>query len=60
MMEHYSRNEIFGYLIIAAKELKLDKKVISNLIEEMDDSMNTYTEVYAEKQYDEFFLRSVI
>lgn len=55
MMEHYSRNEIFGYLIIAAKELKLDKKVISNLIEEMDDSMNTYTEVYAEQQYDEFF-----
>lgn len=43
-----------GYMILAAKDLRLDKEIISQLVENMRYFMDVDTESEAEKAYREF------
>jgi hypothetical protein len=43
-----------GYMILAAKELKLDKDIIKQLEAEMKYQMDMYTESEAEQAYNNF------
>lgn len=52
MLEQYSREEFLGYLILAAKELKLEEGEIEKLVSKTDECIDSYTEVYAEQAYD--------
>lgn len=53
-MELLEKSQCIGYMIMSAKQLGLDKKTIRDLKLAMKENMDTYTEVAADSEYDDF------
>ena len=46
------KNQAIGYMIMAAKYLEIDKETIQKLVINMESDMETWTEEYADSEYD--------
>ena len=52
-MEQYTKGQSLGYVIMSLKDLGYSKEDIKKIINKIDDNMTDYTEVWADKAYDD-------
>lgn len=55
MLDQYSKQEAIGYMILALQELGKSEEEIKEIINEVKQSMNVWTEVYAEQVHDKLY-----
>lgn len=48
------KTQAIGYMIMSAKDLNLDKETIKKLEKQMADNIDTWTEEFADAEYDRF------
>lgn len=54
-MNFYTKEQAIGYMILAAKKMKLAPEEIKELIFRMEYEMETWTEEWAEQIYEKSF-----
>lgn len=58
MLNLYEKEQMLGYMIMAAKDMKLEKKAVKELVDRTIELSNMFTEVVAEEEYDKFLRRA--
>lgn len=54
-MDRYTKEQLLGYVILAAKALNYTKEQISELIYKTEEQLNNWTEETAEQTFERFF-----
>lgn len=53
-MLNLTKNEILGYVVMSCQQLKMKDGEIKKIVNQINENIEVWTEVHAEKEYENF------